>query len=98
MRSVLGIAKRAMHKIPLTRPLLHFMRIECPDEKNSKKTFKSPIEAVGWLARREEGKPPVRFYLNGRPISIKRLKQLAGPGEADESQQQEDGGGGQDDF
>jgi hypothetical protein len=54
------------------------MDIECVDEQDHKNTFKSPVKAVEWLNERErKGKPPVRFTVNGRYISIKRLKEIA---------------------
>jgi hypothetical protein len=52
--------------------------IDCVDETNHKRTFKTPSEALEHLARRErEGKPVPRFSVNGKPISVRRLKQLA---------------------
>lgn len=55
------------------------MDIECVDEQDHKNTFKSPAKAVEWLNERERkgNQAPVRFTVNGRYISIKRLKEIA---------------------
>lgn len=52
--------------------------IECVDETSSKRTFKTPAEALEYLAKRErEGKSVPRFSINGRSISVRRLKEVA---------------------
>lgn len=66
--------------------------IECVDETNHKRTFKMPSEALEYLAKRErEGKSAPSFSINGKPISVRRLKKLAGRRKADESQPRGDG-------
>ena len=54
-------------------PLLCIMALvlECKDEKGTKKTFKTPDEAVQWYDKREKDeKPPVdNFTLNGHTRS-----------------------------
>lgn len=65
------------------------MDVECVDEQGRRNTFKFPAKAVEWFDERERnGKPPVHFTVNGRYISIKRLKEIASlkSGKADESE------------
>jgi hypothetical protein len=67
------------------------MKIDCTDEKQSVKEFRTPAEAVEWVVKRErEGKPPVQFHVNGKAISIRRLKQIAGQPAQDEDEPEED--------